>query len=198
MNTHSTDAARSVQSRRWLPVLAVLLVILGVTGGARLVAAALRSEPGGPVGIEGVVAIEPRPGWLEEPSLRTDGDGGAARFVLVRGTASLVVTGVDGFGDGPHVLASEYAAGVLEARFVQVTIGTPAPVTVGMGLPGVRFGYVGLTADRVQVEGVVTAATTPQGAATVFDAFAAEGDLAGVADDLQAMIDGAVLGAHTS
>ena len=69
-------------------------------------------------------------------------------------------------------------------------IGEAAPTTLAGEVPAVRFGYQGITQDGVPLEGVVIAASGST-ASVVFDAYAPRGELATVAGDLQAMIDGA-------
>jgi hypothetical protein len=66
-------------------------------------------------------------------------------------------------------------------------------VTVG-GLPGVRVVYGGFRSGRAAVEGIVTVAVAADGAGIVIDGFAPEWFLASVANDLQAMAEGAAIG----
>ena len=55
-----------------------------------------------------------------------------------------------------------------------------------------RFGYVGITEDGVPLEGVVIAASGTS-ASAVFDAYAPQGALATVIEDVRAMFDDAVV-----
>ena len=85
---------------------------------------------------------------------------------------------------------ARYVGEALRPSLAQVTIGEAAPTTLAGGVPAVRFGYVGVTDDGLQLQGVVIAASGSS-ASVVFDAYAPGGELATVAGDLQAMIDGA-------
>jgi hypothetical protein len=178
--------------RRWLPAAAVLAVILAVTGGASVVAAALERPGDARVGFDGVVEVAPAAGWAEDPGLRADGTG-LRRVGLAHGGARLVVSAFAGAGVSPHELAVGYAAS-LEDRFVEVRIGRPQVVVVGEASVGVRFPYVGTTADRVAVEGVVTATVTRDGTGVVLDAVAPAGSLAGVAADVAEMLASVEIG----
>jgi hypothetical protein len=179
------------RERRWLPPIAVLCVILIMTVGARGIADALAEPPGGPVEVGGVVGVQPRAGW----TVASREDRGAFHeALLVRGAAGLSVVGIEEAGETPEVLAESYVQQVLHDRFVQLrTAGDGASAAV-RGLPAIRFGYVGITDQGVTLEGIVTAVSAPSGNGAVFDAFAPEGDLTSVAQDLDAMIVGAEIG----
>lgn len=184
-------SARRGAAARWWPAAAVLGVVLVVTVGAQVVERALVGGAEPTVAIGGVLAMEPAPGWREEPRLRVD-DGALHRRVVVRGAAALAIQVIEGVGGTPDALAARYADPELRARFVQLRVSRVEPVLVA-GVPGVRFGYLGVTRDRATVEGVVTAIVAASGTAVVFEAFAPEGGLAGVAGQLGAMIDGAAV-----
>jgi hypothetical protein len=179
------------RERRWLPPLAVLGVILLMTVGARGIADALAEPPGGPVEVGGIVSVQPRAAWTV--SSRED-RGAFHETLLVRGAAGLSVVGIEEAGETPEVLAERYAQDVLSDRFVQLRIAGDGASAAVRGLPAVRFGYVGITDQGVTLEGVVTAVSAPSGNGAVFDAFAPEGELASVAQDLDAMIAGAEVG----
>ena len=93
---------------------------------------------------------------------------------------------------GPASVAARYADESLRPSLAQVAVGEAAATTLAGGVPAVRFGYVGITHDGVPIEGVVVAASGSSVSA-VFDAYAPQGELATVADDLRAMFDGAAV-----
>jgi hypothetical protein len=184
-------AQRRVE-RRWLPVLAVVATIAFVTGGARAVADANAGPPQSPASVPGIVVVQPQPGWREDPDARTD-DGAFHEVLLVRGTADLLLVGIEGYGRSAPDLARDYVERVLRARFAQLSVGRVAgPVALRSGVPAVQFGYVGVTEGGVSVEGVVTAAVAgSRRDGVVFDGFAPEGDLAWAAGDIRTMVVGA-------
>jgi hypothetical protein len=181
--------------RRWLPVLGVVAVILLVSGGARTVADATAGPPQPPTGVPGTVIVQPRPGWSVDPGARVD-DGSLHEVLLVRGTADLLLVGIDGYGGSASDLARDYVERVLGARFAQLSVGRVAgPVALHNGVPAVQFGYVGVTEGGVSVEGAVTIAIAGGSRdGVVFDGYAPEGDLAWAAGDIRAMVAGAEVG----
>jgi hypothetical protein len=172
--------------RRWLPAVGVVAVILVVTGGARVVEGAI-SGSSEPVVVGETVTVVPEPGWTV---ISTSGDAGAGQALLARGSASLLVFEVPP-GSGPaEELARGYAQ-ALDERFAQLTIGEAA----ADGAEAVRFGYVGITADGVAVEGVVAAFADPvTGAGAIFDGFAPKGSLGAAIGDLRTMVETAEVG----
>ncbi|HLB39890.1 MAG TPA: hypothetical protein VJM84_05505 [Actinomycetota bacterium] len=180
-------SSQRVAERRWLPAAAVTALILLVAGGARTVADATASDAGPPVRVGAVAQIQPRPGWDLET--RSD-DPPAAR--LHRGPVLLDVFALPPDAAGAISVARRFVDEALRPGLAQVTVGEPAATRVGE-VEAVRFGYVGVTRDGVPVEGVVTVASGPS-VSVVFDAYAPQGELVTVAEDLRAMIDGAVIG----
>lgn len=177
--------------RRWIPAIAVASVILVLSAGAHMVGDRLAGVQGPPVVVPGVVTVQPRPGW--EVAERSD-DGTTHQLVLRRGTAGLLVVGIEAFGGGPGDLAHDYTVEVLDQHLAQLRIGGDAgAVVLPSGLEAVRFGYVGVTGDGVTIEGVVTAVVAPSGNGVVFDGFSPQGDLASAAGDLFSMIDSAAV-----
>jgi hypothetical protein len=179
-------ANQRVVERRWWPAAVVTGLILLVAGGARGVADAVAGPAGPPVAVEGV-RIQPEPGWDLEA---TSDQPPRARFH--RGAVQLVVLAVPAAGSDPSTIAERYVTEVLRPDLASVTIGDASSGALVAGTPAVRFGYVGITRGGVPIEGVITVATGSS-AAGVFDAFAPQGELGWVADDLRTMIDGAVV-----
>ena len=172
---------------RWLPTAAVAAVILTLTVGSHALADSLEGPQAPRVEVAGLVAVRPAAGW----EMLSRHDQGAVHDVLLgRGSARLLLVAFEGFSDAPAALADAYADDVLERRFVQVRLAGAPGTTVVVGREAVRFGYVGVTAGGISVEGVVTAVVGSTGAGVVFDAFAPEGTLAANVDDLRAMIEG--------
>jgi hypothetical protein len=176
-------------------VLGVVATIAFVTGGARAVADATAGPLQPPASVPGIVVVQPRPGWSEDPEARVD-DGSLHEVLLVRGTADLLLVGIDAYGGSASDLARDYVDRVLRARFAQLSVGEVAgPVALRSGVPALQFGYVGVTEGGVSVEGAVTAAVAGTGRdGIVFDGFAPEGDLAWAAGDIRAMVAGAEVG----
>ena len=175
--------------RRWIPAIAVVLVMLSLTVGAHAIGARLAGQRQPLTGMPGVLEVQPAPGW--EVAERSD-DGATHQLLLRRGTAGLLIVGIEAYGRGPEDLAHDYAEQVLDQHLAQLRIGGDAgAVMLPSGLEAVRFGYVGVTADGVTIEGVVTAVVSPSGTGVVFDGFAPEGDLVSAAGDLSSMIDSA-------
>jgi hypothetical protein len=174
--------------RRWAPTLAVAAVILSLTVGAHAATDLLDGPPASRIDVAGLVSVLPAPGW--EPVSRRD-DQGLHDVVFARGSARLLVVVLEGFADAPAALAEAYVEDAMRGRFVQVRLAPSPDRTTVVGREAVRLGYVGITEDRVFVEGGVTAVVGSTGAGVVFDAFAPEGTLAASADDLRRMMDGA-------
>jgi hypothetical protein len=93
---------------------------------------------------------------------------------------------------GPASVAQRYVDVVLRSRLAQLAVADPSSTALDDGVPAVRVFYVGVTSDGQAVEGVVVVATGARTSA-VFDAAAPKGELAVVADDLRAMVDGATV-----
>ena len=177
--------AQRVRERQWWPVALVTVLILCVAGGARGVADALAGAAGPPVRVGAAVSVQPRPGWDLEAA-----GGDAVR--LHRGPVLLDVFAGSPDPQGALAVAQRYVDERLRPGLAQVTVGDAAVTTLVDGVAAVRFGYVGVTHDRAPIEGMVVVANGTR-AAAVFDAYAPLGELATVAEDLRAMIDGAAV-----
>ena len=170
-----------------MPTLIIAGLIILVAQGARTAADATAGATGAAVTIGSAVTVQPRPGW---DLVSTGTDPPAARFH--RGPVLLDVFVFPADPGGPASVAARYADESLRPGLAQVAVGEAAATTLAGGVPAVRFGYVGITHDGVPIEGVVVAASGSSVAA-VFDAYAPQGELATVADDLRAMFDGATV-----
>jgi hypothetical protein len=171
--------------------LIVLLVIVAVVAGGYVVYAALAEPAGPPVGVDGVVSVQPLSGWEVAGQGEVD-DHAYTR--LSRGGGTLDVVGW-GPASSEASLASDYRS-VLESQLSQLQVSDElAPVVLEDATPGLRFRYVGVVADTgATVEGVVTSVLTPDGQGVVFDGWAPEGMLSFVDGDIETMVDRAVIG----
>jgi hypothetical protein len=167
---------------RWLPALAVVMAIAVVVGGAQVWASIVTGASESPVRVGGL-ELQPRPGW---DLVRADADTAE----LHRGPVTLDISSTGPEPAGPATAAQRYVDTVLRPRLVQLAVADPASTALADGVPAIRVFYVGVTSDGQAVEGVVVVATGARTAA-VFDAVAPNGELAVVADDVRAMVDGA-------
>ena len=174
------------QPGRWLPPAIVVGVIALIVGGGQALAGALTSSEGGVVRV-GAVELQPRPGW-EVVSATTDPD--VAR--LHRGAVALDIIASGPDATGPASIVVRYVEERLRPILSQLSPAGPELVVLPNGAPAARVAYVGVTPDGLSIEGVVTA-VAGSSASALFDAAAPRGELIAVADDLQAMIDGAVV-----
>ena len=185
------EAAPLAPARRWVAPLIVLLVIVAVVAGGYVVYAALSEPAGPPVGVDGVVSVQPLSGWEVAGQGEIDGH---VYTRLSRGSGTLDVVAW-GPATGEASLATDYR-GALESQLSQLQVSDElVPVVLRDGTPGLRFRYVGVVADTgATVEGVVTSVLTPDGQGVVFDGWAPEGMLSFVDGDIETMVDRAVIG----
>jgi len=174
-----------VRERRWVPTLIVTALIVVVAQGARTVADATAGAAEPPITVGSALTLQPRPGWDVVSATAVPP---AAR--LHRGPVFLDVFVYPAASDGPGGVAARYVEEALRPSLAQVTIGEAAPATLAGGVPAVRFGYWGITDDGIWLEGVVIAASGSS-ASAVFDAYAPQGELPTVIEDVRAMVDGA-------
>ena len=161
-------------------VATILVVVLG----GYVVAAAL-SEPTGPsVGIPGVVAVRPLSGWVQADT--TVSFEGAPSFQLTRGNGNLIVSVREPYRGDPETLAEAYRE-FLSERLSQLSVSsTLAPVRLRSGQTGVRFAYIGVSAETgTSVEGEVSVFVTPSGHGIVFNGWAPAGLLSFVRPDVR-------------
>ncbi len=192
--TRRTRAPR----RRLLPTVAVFVAIVFVVLGGFVVAAALAGPSGPPVDVAGLVRVRPATGW-ELASRGTftgswDTPGGQVADVpfarLTRGSATLDVAAIPGFGGTPEDLARWYASEVLSRQLTQLSISDVRSTEVTVpGASGIRFAYLGV--HGTAIEGDVVVIVTGRGTGVIFDAWGAQGALASSLDDVVAMIEAA-------
>jgi hypothetical protein len=175
---------------RWLPVIAVALTIVVVVFGGYVVAGALSEPAGAPVDLSGVVRVTPLSGW----SVTAGPHGSPPGVRLTRGGGNLDVVFIANFGGTPDDLALAYVREVLRPQLARLSVSSRTDqIRLASGLSGVRFTYVGVTADTgASVEGEVTAVVTPAGHGVVFDGWAPAGLLPFVISDIETMVDRAM------
>jgi hypothetical protein len=190
----STRLRRPARDRRWLPALAVSLVILVTTLGGFVASSALSEPAGEPVAIPGVVAVRPLTGWVPaEPGTA----GGRPSVRVTRGNGTLAAVAWGPFAGDASALAVAVRDDLLGSLLGQLTVSEElTPVRFDQGLLGRRFTYVGIDAGSgAAVEGAVTTVVSPEGQGVVFVGIAPEGVLAFIEGDLEAMVSGATVGA---
>lgn len=184
--------------RRFLPSVAVFVTIVFVVLGGFVVAAALAGPGGPPVDVAGLVRVRPVSGWeLASRGTFTGSWGTPGGHVsdvpfarLTRGSASLDVAAVSGYGGSPEDLARWYASEVLSRQLTQLSISDVRSVDAAApGASGIRFAYLGV--HGTAIEGDVVVIVTAGRTGVIFDAWAAQGSLAASLDDVAAMIDAA-------
>lgn len=173
--------AQRREERRWLPALAVLGVIVFVTGGSQVVGSAIVGPAGPAFDVGGIVTVMPEPGWgvvSVSEELET------TQVLWRRGAAALLVVAIPRVDASAQDLARGYADDALSGRFAQLTIGD----SDAEGSERVSFGYVGVTDDGIAVEGVVVVVVEAAGDGVVFDGFAPKGSLGAAIEDLRRMV----------
>jgi hypothetical protein len=165
----------------------VVATILVVVLGGYVVAAALSEPVGPPVGISGAVGIRPLSGWVRADT--TVAFDGAPSFQLTRGNGNLVVSVREPYRGDPRTLAEAYRA-FLSTRLSQLSVSsTLEPIRLRSGQTGVRFAYIGVSADTgTSIEGEVTVFVTPSGHGVVFNGWAPAGLLPFVRSDVRTMV----------
>jgi hypothetical protein len=176
------------KQRRWLPVFAVIGVIVALEVGG-LVAAASVIEPAGPVEVAPGVTVTPADGWTVSG---TQDDPPGVR--LTAGSASLDVYVPDAPGATAEDLIERYVDDVLDPDASQLEVGEPTVVELPSGAKILSVGYVGVFDDvGPQIEGEVYAVPTSDGRGVIFDGWAPEGGLAPARDAIVMMIDGTTI-----
>jgi hypothetical protein len=189
---------RSGPRHRFLSAFAVLATIVVVVLGGFVVAAALSGPAGMPVDVASLVRVHPASGWelADGGTLTGSWDTPTGRITdvpyvrLTQGSASLDVAVVRGFGGSPQDLARWYASEVLSRQLTQLSVSPARPEEVAFpGASAIRFAYLGV--NGTAIEGDVVVVVSAAGTGVIFDAWAAQGSLAGSLDDVASMLDAA-------
>ena len=181
--------APPLRHRRWIPVVVLVAVMGGVVSGGYVTSDALGETTGGTVTVSASVRITPLAGW--ELAERF-GDPPGIR--LTSGSTSLDVATIPFTGTDVDLLAS-YIDQVLEPDAEQFQVSEEVePVRLTSGLTGTRIAYVGLFGDvQAPIEGEVTAVVSPSGAGVIFNGWAPAGQLQFEIDEIDEMIERAVI-----
>jgi hypothetical protein len=179
--------APPLRPRRWVPVLVLAAVMIGIVSGGYLTSDALGKAGGETVVVSPSVTVTALPGW-ELADRFTDPTG----VRLSKGSASLDVASLPFTGSSEGLLAA-YVQNVLEPGAEQFRVSeTVEGVVLDSGQFGARIAYVGLFGDvQAPIEGEVTAVVTPDGLGVIFDGWAPSGQLQYAIDDIHTMIQGA-------
>jgi hypothetical protein len=182
-NGPEPDAHRQRRSG-WVASVVIVGVIVMVTFGGYVMASLLSTDAGHPATVGGLVSVSPLSGW--EAS-----DQNAAEFLrLSRGNGTLDVIVAPSGAATAEALATTYADDVLRGQLSSLEVSSDLEeLTLAGGIAAVRFSYVGVAQQTgAPIEGEVTSLVAPSGAAIVFDAWAPEGLLPFVQDDVRTMV----------
>ncbi len=176
----------------WLPLIALLAVILFVTFGGFLFSGiptgvAGEVEVGTPVDVSAGVTIQPAEGWsvlernISPPGVRLHGGNGFLDASIHTAPAS------------PEELVQLYVSEYLESQASQLSIGGIEPLPLRSG-PAAVVSYVGVFQGvDVPLEGEVIGILGPSDTAAVVDAWSQEGLYATVRDQVRAMAHSVVI-----
>jgi hypothetical protein len=170
--------------RRWIPVLALAAIIVGIVSGGYLTSDALGEADGDTVVVSSSVRVMALPGW--ELADRFEGPTGVR---LSKGGASLDVASLPFIGGSERLLAA-YVEDILEPEAEQFRLSeTVEEVVLDTGQVGARITYVGLFGDvQAPIEGEVTAVVTPDGLGVIFDGWAPSGQAPFAIEDIHTMV----------
>ena len=176
--------APPLRQRRWVPVLVLAVLIVGIVSGGYVTSDALGRVGGETVVVSPSVSVTALPGW--ELAGRFQNPTGVR---LSKGSASLDVASLAFTGGGEELLAT-YVRDVLEPGAEQFRVSETAErVVLDSGQVGSRIAYVGMFGDvQAPIEGEVTAVATPDGVGVIFDGWAPSGQLQFAIDDIHTMI----------
>jgi hypothetical protein len=171
--------------RRWIPVLALAVVMTAVVAGGYVTSDALGDIGDETVNVSASVQVTALPGW--ELAERF-GDPPGIR--LTSGSTSLDVATIP-FNGGDVDLLASYVNQILAPDAEQFQVSEEVePVRLASGLTGTRIAYVGLFGDvQAPIEGEVTAAVSPSGVGVIFDGWAPAGQLQFEIDEIDTMIE---------
>jgi hypothetical protein len=176
--------APPLRQRRWVPVLVVAVLLVGIVSGGYVTADALGGVGGETVVVSPSVTVTALPGW--ELAERFEGPTGIR---LTKGGASLDVASLPFTGSSEGLVAA-YVENILQPGAEQFRVSeTVEGVVLESGQVGARITYVGLFGDvQAPIEGEVTAVVTPDGLGVIFDGWAPSGQLQFAIDDIHTMI----------
>lgn len=181
--------APPLRQRRWVPVLVLGVLLVGIVSGGYLTSDALGAAGGEAVVVSPSVTVTALPGWELADRFR-----GPTGIRLSKGSASLDVASLPFTGTSEGLLAA-YIQQILEPGAEQFRVSESVEgVVLDSGLVGARINYVGLFGDvQAPIEGEVTAVVTQDGLGVIFDGWAPSPQLQFAIDDIHTMIQGAVI-----
>lgn len=163
-------------------LVAVLMFSIALSGGIAL--AAVEGGPAPVVHVAGPVSIQPLPGW-EFVSRSDDGNS----VLLSQGSGSLLIEVVEGAWSPADLLEATFESWEADPE-AQLTTGVRESVETAPGILGVRAPYGGtFPGIEYPVEGELTV-VEGGGVPVIFDAWASEGELSLVIDEIRQMIAG--------
>jgi hypothetical protein len=172
------------EPRGCLPTFVVAVLMFAIAFSGPIAFAAIEDDPLPVVHVDGPVSIQPLRGWQ---FVSRSEDGSA--ILLSQGSGSLTVEVLTVAATPDEVLEATFA-GWEEDPETQLTTGGREAVETAPGIPGVRAPYSGVFPEvEYPVEGELTV-VTGGGVLVVFDAWAGEGELRLVVDEIRQMIGG--------
>lgn len=174
-----------LRERRWIPAIALVVLIVGVVSGGHVLSDALGETRVRAVAVGDAVEIVPLPGW--ELAERFQDPSGIR---LTSGSAGLDAAELP-FGGTDVDLLTEYVDNVLAPQAEQLRVSEEVePVRLANGITGSRIAYVGVFGDvQTPVEGEITTVVSPLGTGVVFDGWAPNGQVQLALDDIHTMIE---------
>jgi hypothetical protein len=182
--TGGGNPASPSEPRGCLPTFLVAILMFAIAFSGAIAFAAVEDDPLPVVHVDGPVSIQPLRGW-EFVSRSEDGSA----IFLSQGSGSLTVEVLTAAGTPDEVLAATFAGWAIDPE-TQLTAGAREAVETAPGVTGVRAPYSGVFPEiEYPVEGELTV-VTGGGVLVVFDAWAGEGELRLVVDEIRQMIAG--------
>jgi hypothetical protein len=172
------------EPRGCLPTFLVAVLMFAIAFSGAIAFAAVESDPLPIVEVDGPVSIQPLRGW-EFVSRSEDGTA----IFLSQGSGSLTVEVITVEATPDEVLEATFASWESEPE-TQLSTGAREAVETAPGIVGVRASYGGVFPEvEYPVEGELTV-VAGGGVLVVFDAWAGEGELRLVLDEIRQMIAG--------
>lgn len=181
---HVPLPAPPIRQSRWVPVLVLAAVMVGIVSGGYLTSDALGRVGGQTVVVSASVSVTALPGWE-----LADRFSDPTAIRLSKGSSSLDVATLPFTGTEIDLLR-DWVENVLEPHAEQFRVSESVEqVTLDSGQTGARIAYVGLFGDvQAPIEGEVTAVVSANGTGVIFDGWAPSGQLQFAIDDIETMV----------
>ncbi len=179
------DVPRALREPRGcLPTFIVAVLMFAIAFSGAVAFAAVENDPLPRVEVSAPVTIQPLRGW-EFVSRSEDGSA----ILLSQGSASLVIEVLTVAADPAEVLEATFEGWEGDPE-TQLSTGVREAVETAPGIVGVRASYGGVFPEvEYPVEGELTV-VAGGGKIVVFDAWAGEGELRLVLDEIRQMLAG--------